>query len=102
MVKRIVPWDVVETHAPEVLQKLMHVDLPRETFLNLNFPNCKPEDVRGIAVDGAGASWISACRWKSAMTGAGFPYYWLRFGDRQGPFCRGARISMPCAPTPFR
>ena len=36
------------------LRKLIDVDLPDGTFLNLNFPNCAPKDVQGVSVTGQG------------------------------------------------
>jgi 5'-nucleotidase len=89
--ERIVPWDVVETHAPALLQKLMHVDLPRETFLNLNFPNCKPEEVRGVEVTSQGKLDFGLSV-EERHDGRGIPYYWLRFGDRKGQFAEGTDI----------
>ena len=36
---RSVPWDTVSTLAPGVLKALMDVDLPKDTLINVNFPN---------------------------------------------------------------
>jgi len=76
---RVVPWETVEAHAPELLSKLIEADLSRGTFLNVNFPRCRPDEVEGITVatqgKGAHALWIDQRR-----DGRGFPYYWLCFG----------------------
>ena len=39
---RIVPWEVVETYAPELFAKLVNTPVPEGVFLNVNFPNCSP------------------------------------------------------------
>ncbi len=76
---RIVPWHVAETLAPALLKKLVAADMPSGTFLNVNFPNCDPDAVRGTRVASQGklvhGLWIDERR-----DGRGFPYYWLRFG----------------------
>lgn len=76
---RSVRWETVERHAPEVLDKLIGLSLPENVFLNLNFPNCAPEEVRGVAVTNQGR--LSHGLWlDERKDGRGFPYYWLRFG----------------------
>ncbi len=76
---RTVDWRTSERHAPEVLQKLIGLSLPENVFLNLNFPNCRPEEVRGVAVTNQGK--LSHGLWlDERKDGRGFPYFWLRFG----------------------
>ena len=76
---RTVRWETVERHAPEVLDKLIGLSLPENVFLNLNFPNCAPEAVRGVAVTNQGK--LSHGLWlDERKDGRGFPYFWLRFG----------------------
>ncbi|MGE0499594.1 MAG: 5'/3'-nucleotidase SurE [Rhizobiaceae bacterium] len=76
---RVVPYETAEAHAPALLQKLLKTDLPKGVFLNLNFPNCPPEEVAGTAVTRQGklthGLWVEERR-----DGRNFPYYWLRFG----------------------
>jgi 5'-nucleotidase len=76
--ERIVPWDVCEAHAPELLDRLIGLDLPSGVFLNVNFPNCRREEVRGTQVTSQGkivhGLWVD-----QRSDGRGLPYYWLRF-----------------------
>jgi 5'-nucleotidase len=76
---RLVPWETVEALAPELLAKLLDIELPAGTFLNVNFPNCPPEDVEATLVTTQGklvhSLWID-----ERADGRGFPYFWLRFG----------------------
>ncbi len=39
---------------PALLDKLIGVDLPAFSFLNVNFPKCRPEEVRGVEVTNQG------------------------------------------------
>jgi 5'-nucleotidase len=85
---RIVPWEVVESQAPALLRRLMDIDLPDGTFLNLNFPNCRPEEVTGAQVT-AQAKLAFNLQVEERSDGRGFPYYWLKFGERAGAFREG-------------
>jgi 5'-nucleotidase len=87
----IVPWDVVETHAPKLLKKLMKLDLPDGTFLNLNFPNCSADAVNGTEVTCQGKLDFGLTI-DERSDGRGHPYFWLRFGERFGDFRAGTDI----------
>ncbi|MBP1856723.1 5'/3'-nucleotidase SurE [Rhizobium herbae] len=87
----LVPWDVVETHAPKLLKKLMLLDLPDGTFLNLNFPNCSPDAVAGTEVTCQGKLDFGLTI-DERSDGRGHPYFWLRFGERFGDFRAGTDI----------
>lgn len=76
---RIVRWDTCEAIAPQLLRRLIAIDLPRGVFLNLNFPNCTPDEVRGSVVTSQGRR-IHGLWTEERRDGRGFPYYWLRFG----------------------
>jgi 5'-nucleotidase len=89
--ERVIPWEIAETFAPELIEKLMKVDLPDGTFLNLNFPNCAPADVQGVSVTGQGKMDFGLTV-EERQDGRGIPYYWLRFGERLGNFLEGTDI----------
>jgi 5'-nucleotidase len=88
---RVVPWEVAESYAPDLIRKLSEVDLPDGTFLNLNFPNCEPKDVQGVQVTSQGKLDFGLTI-DARNDGRGLPYYWLRFGERQGHFREGTDI----------
>jgi 5'-nucleotidase len=77
--QRIVPYETTEALAPALLAKLLAAGLPTDTFLNLNFPSCRPEDVEGTRVTSQGKLAYNLGIEERA-DGRGFPYYWLRFG----------------------
>ncbi len=76
---RDLPWETTEHHAPALLEKLLATSLPQGVFLNVNFPNCAPEEVEGVSVTAQGklayGMWV-----EERADGRGFPYFWLRFG----------------------
>ncbi|MFC3072676.1 5'/3'-nucleotidase SurE [Shinella pollutisoli] len=88
---RTVPWEVVESFAPKLIEQLIDVELPDGTFFNLNFPNCSPSELQGIEVTGQGKLDFGLTI-DERQDGRGFPYYWLRFGERHGDFRAGTDI----------
>ena len=88
---RYAPWEVAESFAPDLIRKLIDVDLPDGTFLNLNFPNCEPADVQGVEVTSQGKLDFGLTI-DARNDGRGLPYYWLRFGERKGHFREGTDI----------
>ncbi len=77
--RRIVPWETAETLAPALLDKLITLDLPKGTFLNVNFPNCHADAVAGVRVTEQGTLPYELFM-EERHDGRGFPYFWLRFG----------------------
>ena len=77
--RRIVPWEVTETHAPALLDKLIAMDMPDGTFMNVNFPNCRPDEVKGTRVATQGKL-LHGLFMEERQDGRGFPYFWMRFG----------------------
>ncbi|MEM8812213.1 MAG: 5'/3'-nucleotidase SurE [Pseudomonadota bacterium] len=75
---RVVPWETAEAHGPDLIRRLIDLDLPEGTFLNVNLPNCAPEDVDGVAVTTQGKL-THGLYLDKRNDGRGFPYYWLRF-----------------------
>jgi len=86
---RRIPWETTEALGPALLKKLVEVPLPQGVFLNVNFPRCAPEEVKGTMVTSQGklvhGLWIEERR-----DGRGFPYYWLRFGRKESEVREGS------------
>ncbi len=91
VVGEAVAWDVVERHAPALIRNLLTVDLPDGTLLNLNFPKCSADAVAGTEVTSQGKLDFGLTI-DERSDGRGFPYFWLRFGERFGDFRAGTDI----------
>jgi 5'-nucleotidase len=76
---RVVPWETAEACAPDILKKLVALDVPKGVFFNINFPNCPPSDIQGVTVTAQGKL-EHGLHIEERADGRGFPYYWLRFG----------------------
>ncbi len=90
--ERKVPWEVAESHGPALLQTLIGVTLPAFTFLNVNFPNCRPVEVKGVEVTSQGKQTFGLAA-EQRRDGRGFPYYWLRFDGRKSDLKAGTDVN---------
>src|ERR1051325_10236261 len=46
------PWETASKFGPDIIRRALKAGIPRDVLVNVNFPNCAPADVRGIAVSG--------------------------------------------------
>ncbi len=76
--ERFVPWETAETHAPEIIRKVLAFGFPEGVFYNLNFPNCAPDEVAGIAVTRQGKL-AHSLHIDERRDGRNLPYYWLMY-----------------------
>lgn len=72
-------WTTAEKHGPVVIKELLKAGIPDGTVINVNFPNCQPEDVAGTAVTRQGRRIPDWLRVEERTDGRGFPYYWIGF-----------------------
>ncbi|WP_137131880.1 5'/3'-nucleotidase SurE [Rhizobium sp. FY34] len=89
--KRHLDWATAEHYAPDLIARLLALDLPAGTFLNVNFPACAAGDVAGIEVTSQ-ARTDFALVLDERQDGRDNPYFWLRFGERAGQFAEGTDI----------
>lgn len=71
-------WHTALAHAPALINKLLASKFDTSTFININFPNCAPEEMAGIEVVPQGIldHEIDA---EKRQDGRGIDYYWLTF-----------------------
>ena len=72
-------WDTALKYGADVIRNVMKLGVPRDTVVNVNFPACMPEDVKGIAVTKQGKRNQGFLRIDSRHDGRGNPYYWIGF-----------------------
>jgi 5'-nucleotidase len=84
--QRVVPWETAETHAPDIIRRVLEFGFPDGVFYNLNFPNCAPDKVGGIAITHQGKL-AHALHIDERRDGRNLPYYWLMY--RRAPTAAG-------------
>lgn len=75
---KVVPWETAERHGADVLRRLIGLDLPDGTFLNVNFPSVDPDAVRGVSTARQG-SVDHTLTTEAREDTRGNSYHWLRF-----------------------
>ncbi len=73
-------WDCAAQHAPGIITRLLEVGFPKNTLVNLNFPNCAPGEVTGTASTVQGQRNQELLRLDARQDGRGKPYFWIGFG----------------------
>ena len=58
--------------------------MPRDVLININFPNCPPEHVKGIAVAAQGRNRRERLQIDSRHDGRGNAYYWIAYVRMRG------------------
>src|ERR1700751_365003 len=76
-------WDTAIKYAPDLIRRVLAESVPRDVLVNVNFPDCPPEEVRGIAVTPQGKRDQKLLHIEPRYDGRGNPYYWLAFERRK-------------------
>ena len=85
---RVAPhWETAATHAPALLTKLIAQGMPPGVLLNVNFPDCPPDEVAGVGVSCQGVRSAELIGIDPRLDGRGIPYYWIAF--RRGGYTPG-------------
>jgi 5'-nucleotidase len=78
--RRLPPWQTAVAHAPDVIRRVLKAGIPKDVLVNVNFPDCAPDDVAGIAVAVQGKRDQELLRIDARHDGRGNPYFWIAFG----------------------
>jgi len=72
-------WDTAIKHAPGLIKRVLNTGMPRDVLVNVNFPDCQPDQVVGVAVTVQGKRDQELLRIDARHDGRGNPYYWIAF-----------------------
>ena len=62
-----------------MIRKVLAAELPSTVIVNINFPDCEPEEVAGVVVARQGKRNQDLLRVDARNDGRGNPYYWLAY-----------------------
>lgn len=85
-------WDCAEAHAPGVLKRLLTEGIPPGILFNINFPDCAPDDVQGVAVTVQGRRDAELLRIEPRHDGRGNPYFWIAFARGKHTLANGTDL----------
>jgi 5'/3'-nucleotidase len=77
-------WETSQRFAPDIIRKVLAAGVREGVLINVNLPDCRPEEVKGIAVTPLGRRRQERLHIDKRMDGRGNPYYWIAY-TRQNP-----------------
>ena len=87
-------WDTAVKFAPDIINRVLQAGIPRDVLINVNFPDCAPSDVKGIAVTTQGRNRQERLQIDARQDGRGNAYYWIAYvRGRALPPADGSDIS---------
>ena len=72
-------WQCAAHHGPIVVKKILETGIEPGIVINVNFPDCEPDEVAGIAVAAQGQRNQALLAIDARTDGRGNPYFWLAF-----------------------
>jgi 5'-nucleotidase len=81
--REAIKWQCAEHHAPGVIRKILDEGFPPGILMNVNFPDCEPEDVRGIAAVVQGQRSQELLAIDERRDGRNIPYFWIGFSRKR-------------------
>jgi 5'-nucleotidase len=99
-------WDCAKRHGPGLIRQILKSGIAPGTLINVNFPPCPPDQVKGVAIATQGRRDADLMRIEERRDGRGNPYFWLMF--QKGDFTPGegtdlaALAAHKIAVTPLR
>jgi 5'-nucleotidase len=78
-------WATALKFGPDIVRKVLTEGMPSDVLVNVNFPDCPPDQVKGIAVTAQGKREQELLRIEARHDGRGNPYYWVAFARRERP-----------------
>jgi 5'-nucleotidase len=73
-------WDTAIKFAPDIIKRVLKAGMPRDVLVNVNFPDCPPNEVAGTVLAVQGKRDQELLRIDARNDGRGNPYYWIAFG----------------------
>jgi 5'-nucleotidase len=72
-------WDTALRFGPQIVRRVLDAGVPKNTVINVNFPACAPDDVKGISIARQGKRNLGFLAVDERRDGRGNPYFWIGF-----------------------
>ena len=79
-----ITFAVASAHGADVVQKLLKLDFGAGNFVNVNFPDCRVDEVAGIEVTEQGKRDQNYLTVDGRVDARGLNYYWIGFARERG------------------
>jgi 5'-nucleotidase len=85
-------WETPMRHGAKLIRKLLKIGWPEGVVLNVNYPDCAPEQVKGIAATVQGQRDPDLLRIDDRMDTRGKAYYWIGIERRRAKPPKGTDL----------
>jgi 5'-nucleotidase len=85
-------WETAIAHGPDLIRRLLAVEWPKGVLMNVNFPDCGPDEVGGLDITEQGRRDINPLGVEERHDTWGNPYYWLGFARRRSNPSQGTDL----------
>ena len=90
-------WETAVRFGPDIVRRVLDAGIPRDVLININFPDCAPGEVKGIAVTTQGRNRQERLQIDARQDGRGNAYYWIAYVRMRGlPPARRQRHFRAC------
>lgn len=72
------PWQTALQHGPDAIRKLVGIGWSADICLNINYPDCAAESVRGLKVTSQGIGHVGGINVSDCVDPQGDVYHWIR------------------------
>jgi 5'-nucleotidase len=79
-------WDTALRYAPDIIRKVIGEGVREGVLVNVNFPDCRPEEVKGVSVTSLGRRRQERLHIDKRYDGRGNPYYWIAYSRLKKEF----------------
>ncbi len=77
-------WNTAVRFGPDIIRRVLDTGMPRDVLVNVNFPDCAPDDVQGVAVTAQGRNQQTRIKIELRQDGRGHDYYWIAYIQQKG------------------
>ena len=85
-------WETAIAHGPGLIRKLLAIEWAPSSTININFPDCDPDQVAGLLVTTQGRRDPGLLHIDERKDTWGNPYYWLGFERRRSAAKEGTDL----------
>src|SRR5256886_13386683 len=94
-------WETAVKFGTDIIRRVLDAGIPRDVLININFPDCAPAEVKGIAVTTQGRNRQERLQIDHPQDGRGKAYYSIAYVRMRGqPPAARSDISSPPAHRP--
>ena len=78
-------WATAQTFAPQIIARMLDIGWQTNIIINLNFPDTKPEDVKGLKITNQSLRNKLPTHIDERIDARGSTYYWIGYANRDEP-----------------